>query len=206
MLTEIHDSLSPAYSLFYKNNTYDAIIGLSATITKSTTYEENGTTFTKGDLLAKICPIIYSYTIDESQKDETSRKLEINVVLHKLDETRKTIKAGSKVNPFMQTERAAYDYWHKQFQRALFINDEQVKSFKLRITSTKRSQILYNLPSKVPLVQKILSKLQDKTIVFGNSLDTLLQITPNVVSSRNSNKKNDEIYYQFFVFSSTVLD
>jgi superfamily II DNA or RNA helicase len=56
---EIHNSLSPKYSEFFMNNKYDAIIGLSATIDRKTTYEIDGQIVSKGDLIDKIAPSIY---------------------------------------------------------------------------------------------------------------------------------------------------
>ncbi|MAH47093.1 hypothetical protein CMI37_14795, partial [Candidatus Pacearchaeota archaeon] len=37
---EIHDSLTPVYSRFYRNNKYDSIMGLSATIDEKAVVEE----------------------------------------------------------------------------------------------------------------------------------------------------------------------
>lgn len=62
---------------------------------------------------------------------------------------------------------------------------------------SKRSNILYNLPSKIDIVKILLSKLKNKTIIFSNSLDILLKITSNVISSRNTSEKNEEIRNSF---------
>ncbi|AGO48945.1 SNF2-family helicase [Cellulophaga phage phi14:2] len=195
---EIHDQLSPSYVRFHENNSYDAILGLSATITRNTKYEdENGKYFTKGALLNKYCPVIFKYSVNQAQIDETSRKLNVNVISHSLDEKEKNIVSGSKKNPFMQTEKAAYDYWNKEFAKAFYIDNDDVRDFKIRIASHKRSNILYNLKSKVPVVKELLKLLPDKTIIFGNSIDALLEVTPNVVSSRNKEDVNDNIRRQF---------
>lgn len=195
---EIHDSLSPAYSEFYKNNTYDAILGLTATVVRDTLYEnDKGGTFSKGDLLDKYAPVIFKYGMNEGQNDNTSRKLEINVIYHDLEAIEKTVKAGNKMKPFMQTEKAAYEYWDLQFKRSLYIDDTKIRDFKIRIASHKRSNILYTLESKIPVVKKILSTLKGRTIVFGNSLDSLLKVTNDVVSSRNDDAKNDLIRKKF---------
>lgn len=194
---EIHDSLSPAYSQFYFNNSYKAIIGLSATVDKSTQYEVDGVAYSKGDLLKKIAPICFAYGLKKAKVEETTRDLDIYVILNKLDEVNKTVKAGSKEKPFFQTEKQAYDYWDTQHKRAFFILDPELKSLKIRITATKRSNILYNLKSKIPIVRKLLDYVDSKTIVFGNSLDALLQITPNVVSSRNKEDENKRIREDF---------
>ena len=188
---EIHDSLSPAYSKFYTNNTCKAIIGLSATINKTTQYKRSDdSVFTKGDLLKTIAPICFEYGVDQGQEDKTARKLKVYVIHHKLETVKKTVVAGNAKNRFTQTEAAAYEYWDKQHKRSWYIDEKEKRDMRIRITSTKRSNILYNLDSKVPVVKKLISNLGKKTIVFGNSLDSLHKVTPNVVSSRQSEDKN----------------
>lgn len=191
---EIHDSLSPSYSKFYYNNKYKAIIGLSATVDRSTTYElPNGDMFTKGHLLDYFAPVVFSYGLKKASKENTTRKLNVYVILNKLNEVDKDIVAGNAKKKFYQTEKAAYDYWDSQHKRSFFILDEETKKMKIRITAHKRSNILYNLKSKIPIVRKLVDNLKGKTIIFGNSLDALLQITPNVVSSRNKDDENKRI-------------
>ena len=194
---ECHDSLSPKYSQFYFNNKYQAFIGLSATIDRKTKYEENGQIFTKGDILDKIAPVVFKYSINEAQKDNVSRKLNIYVINHQLEEVEKTVKAGSLKKSFLQTEKASYDYWDKEHKRSWFLEDQELKALKIRITSHKRSNLLFNLPSKVNIIKQLINTINGKTIIFGNSLDALLKITPNVVSSKNDEKKNDFIRYNF---------
>lgn len=194
---EIHDSLSPKYSEFYFNNSYQALLGLSATVDRKTKYEENGFVFTKGELLDRVAPVIFKYTINESQLAGVSRKLNIYVINHQLNETEKTVKAGSLKKSFLQTEKASYDYWDKEHKRSWFIEDQELKALKIRITSHKRSNLLFNLPSKVNIIKQLINTISGKTIIFGNSLDALLKITPNVVSSKNDEKKNDFIRYNF---------
>ena len=194
---ECHDSLSPKYSQFYFNNKYQAFIGLSATIDRKTKYEENGQIFTKGDILDKIASIVFKYSINEAQKDNVSRKLNIYVINHQLEEVEKTVKAGNLKKSFLQTEKASYDYWDKEHKRSWFIEDQELKALKIRITSHKRSNLLFNLPSKVNIIKQLINTINGKTIIFGNSLDALLKITSNVVSSRNSEDKNNYIRDQF---------
>jgi len=194
---EIHDSLSPAYSRFYFNNTYDAIIGLSATITRSTRYETDDGFYTKGQLLDKIAPVCYTYSVDDGQRDGTSRELDVYVIYNQLDTERKVIKSGNAKKVFYQTEKAAYDYWDKEHKRSWFILDEEKKQLKIRITSHKRSSILYNLESKIDITKQLLAHLDGKTIIFGNSLDSLHKVTPNVISSKNKDVDNERLRNNF---------
>jgi superfamily II DNA or RNA helicase len=196
---EIHDSLSPAYSQFYFNNNYDAIIGLSATINKKVEYiDKDGKMFTKGDLLNKIAPVCFKYTVNQGQLEGTSRKLNIYVINHELDEINKTVKSGSIKKSFYQTEKVAYDYWDKQFKRSLFLQEEEsIKDLKIKVASNKRKKILYTLESKIIAIKELLNNINGKSIIFGNDLDSLLKITPNVVSSRNNISTNNLIRNNF---------
>lgn len=71
------------------------------------------------------------------------------------------------------------------------------QQLEIRITSQKRSNLLFNLPSKIETTKKLINSLNKKTILFGNSLDALLKITPNVINSRNSDEKNNLIRQKF---------
>lgn len=195
---EIHDSLSPKYSEFYYNNTYNKLIGLSATIIRHTKYsDEDGIEFTKGDLVDELSPVCYRYTIKNGQEDETSRPLKIHVINHRLDSVTKNIEAGNSKKRFYTTEKESYDYWDNEFKKALWITDESKKEWRIRTTSAARAKVLYTLPSKIKAVQELLAKLEGKTLLFGNDLTTLLKITPDVVCSRYNDAKNQEIRDNF---------
>jgi superfamily II DNA or RNA helicase len=195
---EIHNSLTPEYSKFYFNNIYKAIVGLSATIDLNTKYEADNNQFiTKGELLNKVAPICFKYTITQAKNDGVGRNLKVYVISQELDSVNKTIKAGNHIKSFFQTEKTAYDYWDKEHKKSWFIEDPEMKSLKIRITSTKRSNLLFNLPSKINTVKELLSNIEGKTIIFGNSLDSLLKITPNVVSSKYSEDENKAIREAF---------
>lgn len=194
---EIHMSLSPQYSQFYYNNTYDAIVGLSATVDRKTSYEVNDKVFTKGQLLDEIAPVCYTYTIQEAKNHSIGRNLNIYIIKQSLDEVNKNILSGNSKKRFYQTEKAVYDFWDKEHKKSWFITDRDTRDLKIRITSTKRSNLLFNLPSKIETVNKLLPFLKGKTILFGNSLDSLLKITPNVISSRYSDDENKAIRDRF---------
>ena len=194
---EIHNSLSKEYSNFYLNNNYDAIVGLSATVDRKTEYIIDGSIVNKGMLLDSIAPVCFKYTLAQSKEDGVGRELNIYVIHQELNSVNKDIKAGSLSKPFFQTEKQSYDYWEKEHKKSWFIEDEDLKSLKIRITAKKRSDLLFNLPSKIGIVKQLISKLKGKIIVFGNSLDSLLKVTPNTVSSRYSEAQNKAIRDHF---------
>jgi superfamily II DNA or RNA helicase len=189
---EIHDSISPAYIQFYKNNTYKGLIGLSATTKSNQRYEIEGVEYKKRDLLKQVAPICYSYTLNDSMKDDVSRQLDIYVIKHHLEKSLKTVKAGSKNKPFYQTERNAYDYWEGRFKRTLF-EERADKDLQIKIVFAKLNKILYNLKSKEDAVKRLMTKLKGQTIIFGNSIEQLNKITPYTISSKNSTDKNKKI-------------
>ena len=195
---EIHSGLTPQYSKFFENNKCDNIVGLSATIDRSTKYtDENGIEYTKGNLVDKIAPVVFTYSLNDSIKNNTSKKLTIYIINHRLDVTNKIIEAGTKDRKFLTTEQENYDYWDNEFKKSLFLPDGPAKTFRIRNTSAARAKLLYIAPSKIDITNKLISQLKGKTIVFGNSIDALNQITKNTISSKNSDIKNALIRQQF---------
>jgi superfamily II DNA or RNA helicase len=195
---EIHMSLTPQYTKFYKNNVYKHILGLSATVDRTTKYlDEEGNETNKGELIDDIAPIVFKYNLNQAVKDGTTKKLRIFIINHHLDPEKKIVPAGTKAKPFMTTEKAAYDYWDAEFKRALFLPDGQAKTFKIRNTSAARAKVLYTLFSKVESVIKLQTALEGKTLIFGNSIDTLLCVTTNVISSKNKDAENEKLRTDF---------
>lgn len=205
---EIHELLTPKYSRLYRYNNFQQILGLSATIDVNHEYVKMG--MTKGDMLERIAPICYTYGLDESIANGTTREMKVFIIEHKLEDKLKTIEAGSAKRKFYQTEKTYYDYWNKFFLKAIrtpinnrkrksessdqyhkrILKEEKAKNTKVQIGMSKRSRFLYNLPSKIIIVEALLNKIQGGTIIFSNGLDSLLKITPNVISSRNSDDQN----------------
>lgn len=192
---EIHDSLTKEYSKFYNNNSFKDIIGLSATVDRKAIVDEDEQII-KGHLLDKIAPVCYTYGIDKGQIDGTSRKLDVYVINHKLDTESVTIVSGTKAKPIMRTELSAYQYKDNQFKYALYAPESRRK-YLIRNSSASRAKLLYELPSKMEAAKELTEAMKGKSIIFGNSIDILLKITPNVVSSRNTDKKNLKIREDF---------
>ena len=210
---EIHDQLSPEYIKFHIYNDYDAIIGLSATISAGQYYclkrdldlvgFFGKTMVNKIDMINEIAPICFTYTTSDGQIDGTSRKLNIYVVKNRLNSNMKCVKAGNLKNPFWQTEVDAYKYINNKFNETLVLEqkeNELIADFDIRRdleikkVASKRSKLLYNLKSKDAIVKILLNRIDEKTIIFGNSLESLERIIPDqVVSSNNTDEENDLI-------------
>lgn len=194
---EIHDSLSPSYSKFYANNKISKLLGLSATIDTTTKYSVDSIEFTKGDLLKQICPVVFSYTLNDAVNGGTTKKLNIYIISHNLNRIDSDVPSGTKDKPFLTTEQLAYDYWDNQFKKALFMSDGLPKTFKIRNTSAARAKILYQLNSKIKAVKELLPEINGKTLLFGNDIESLLKVTPNVICNKYTAKQNELIRTNF---------
>lgn len=81
--------------------------------------------------------------------------------------------------------------------RDLYLQQMRQKEYYDQTLCSKRAKVLYSANSKVNKVKQLLNALQSKTLVFGNDLDTIIKVTSNTVSSRNSKDKNEKIRKQF---------
>lgn len=188
---EIHSGTSKEYFKFFKNNTYNKILCLTATRNEKVKYFIDGKIVTKGELIESIAPVCYTYGIADAQREGTGRKLDIHIIEHQLESVKREIIGGSKLKPFMNTEKRQYEYWDK-----LFIKGIEEENFKLtKVAVSKRSRLLYSLPSKIESTRKLLKYVTGKSIIFNNDLDALEKVTPNVVSAPRhgrSKKEQDE--------------
>lgn len=213
---EIHDQLTPEYFLFHLNNNYQAILGLSSLINNTTTYTIkrdsrlhkffNKDIINKHDMLNVMAPICYKYDMNQAQIDNTSRKLNIYIIKNKLDNNNKTILGGNIKNRFYQTEKEHYKYLNDVFVKAInleqkenedFLTYENRKQLEVIKASNRRSNFLYSIQSKLTLSKELLYHINEKTIIFGNYLPMLYNLTPNVVSSSNSDENNEKIRDEF---------
>jgi superfamily II DNA or RNA helicase len=197
---EIHDSLTPKYYNYYLNNKYTHLLGLSATIDKKTKYQDEvGNEYTKIDMLNNIAPIAATYTIQDGQNDNTSRKLKLIIIEHQLDNSMKSIATkftkNGQQHTFMQTEQQAYNYADMRLRESLFSRNRN--EFLIRYWSNVRNNLLYSLPSKTRSVIKLLTinNLQ-RNIIFGNNIEELSKICPTV-SSKNSAITNKILIKEF---------
>ena len=194
---EIHDSLTMEYSKFYTNNKYGALMGLSATVDERAVIKEDDEyKLTKGDLLKKIAPVCYTYDINDGQIEGTSRPLDIYVIQHRLDIYTKCVPAGNDKKRWYQTEYGSYAYKDSMFRKATNAPDD-IRQRKIHVTSAARAKLLYELPSKIAVIRKLIDNITGRTILFGNSLESLEKITPNVISSHHTDKENKKIREDF---------
>lgn len=184
------------YLNFAKNNLFNtkiARLGLSATIDRKSKYIIQGVETTKFKVLEQFCPVVYTYGLQDSLDNKTTRDLRFFIVKHQLDNSVKNIKGGSKTTPFMQSEQAAYSYLDGEFKKAMFraYKGDAEKVYAIRAAASRRARLLYSLPSKIKECRKLVSSLQDKTLVFGLDSKTLLSICPTAIVEENPNWEKD---------------
>lgn len=182
---EIHESLTPQYSKVYDNEVR-FILGLSATIPEElkVNREDEDDEFTKGDLLESIAPIVYKYGLDQGIVEGLLAPFETTIIHHLLDASKDNIPDKIKGNAVVRSEQAYYN-WRKRAMATPHYN----KFYKANC-GREMARLLWNLPSKVSSIKKLLSTLNEPTIIFANELDILTKITPNVVMG--GDKKQEE--------------
>lgn len=193
---EVHSAASLGYVKSFTNNKYQYIVGLSATTDDNVRYDDFDL-YDKRKIIDKIAPIIYTHSLNDGVRTGTARKMNIYILENNLDDKDKYVESGSKAKRFFVTEKAAYDYWSSRIKKC----DDIIEPFKRNKEKQRlglmRSKILYNLKSKANIVEFLLNNIEGKSIVFGNSIDALLSMSDNVVTSRNSHEKNKEIKNNF---------
>lgn len=184
---EIHNGLSDAYREFFKNNTFDKVIGLSATI------EED-----RERILDSLgIPIVFTYNLTTAIEEEVVSPYHVTLIYHTLDDKTKNIKAGSKAKGyFYQTEAKQYDYLSKNIWKFRMTRQFQMEEFAIY----NRMRFLYNLQSKIPVTKKLLTQLKrdkKRVVLFSQSTKALDQITSLSIHSNKDNAENDSIYERF---------
>jgi superfamily II DNA or RNA helicase len=204
VMDEIHDILSDKRIEFVNNSMIVTMknpigfqwfpkVGLSATIDRKTQYLIQGQEITKFDLLKTFCPVVYTYSLQESMDNKTTRELRFFVLNHELDSITKNIESGAAGAKFMSTEKAKYPYLDRAVREAMFRkykSEKEKKDSVMRIATT-RARFLYTLPSKVTSCKALLPYLKGRTLVFGKDSKSLLQICPTSIVAENPNYIQD---------------
>lgn len=187
IMDEIHDALTPKYSLVFENCEYDYLIGLTATVPANLMVDD---IVTKGELLAKYCPVVFEYPLEKAVEDGILSPYETTVIRHRLDNANKVLQGGSKAKPFMTTEEAQYAYLSKM-QRNFAVNEHYRK-----ICMQNMCSLLYSLPSKHTVVKELLEWIPGKTVMFANSIP-FLQKHVKTVTGEQSEKESGAIISDF---------
>lgn len=149
ILDEGHN-ITELSSEIFRNNTVKRCLVLTATPPDP----QNETDKDKIQILARLgLETIFEYSLDQAVADGLVAPYEINVVECTLDNTTKYIKAGTKLKPFYQTEKARYDYISKIIRAMQITGNDAVKWKTL-----ERMRFIYNLRSKLEVAKRIIAK------------------------------------------------
>lgn len=183
ILDEVHN-LTENYAKFFKNNKVKACMGLTATKPDNKV---------KALLLEQLnLREVYEITLDEAVSLGVVAPYEITVILTKLDNSRKYVKAGRKDKPFYQTEQANYQYYsHVENHEDPSIRKRVGKFFYIN-----RMKFIYNLMSKTEAAQDIINRIPEslRTLIFCGSIEQAEKLCPY----RYHSKTGDKDYEAFF--------
>ena len=154
---------------------YKTILGLSGTHPK---YKDKQNLYDTLELKS-----LSKMTIDEAVENKLIAPYKIKVIELDLDVKDKYIKAGSKTKPFMQTEKARYDYLTRLINIKLFSGQPVPKFFYLN-----RMRFLYNLKSKHEFAKKLIKKLEGRTLIFTGSIAQAEDLCKNTYHSKTDDK------------------
>lgn len=182
VLDEVHRITPLSNSYFKKCN--PAILGLTATPPED---------LIKIDLIQKLCPVSYQYSINQAVADGVVAPFKIKIVEFNLDSTNKNILAGTKLKPFYNTEQSQYDYLSKNIMRMRFStapNADKLQQFAI----LNRMRFIYNLPTKTLIAKKIIeTKLKnDKSLIFCGSIKQADELCKNRFHSKAGIKSFDD--------------
>lgn len=189
-------------SQFFSNNTYDGLVLLTATMPTDPIKLR-----ILDDLRLKI---VYTVTMDQAVEWGLISPYKITIVETELEKVRKTVMAGSKKKPFLQTEQAAYAYITNQIN-SLTYEDwgvegavlgqrkslTSVEQGRLQMLILKRMHLIYNLQSKLDAAKFLLSKIPrpERTLIFAGSIKHAEELCSNSFHSKS--KKTDTSFDDF---------
>lgn len=178
VLDEYQD-ITPAnvVPMFTGDITYNSIIGLSGTHPK---HEQ------KLDIYDKLgLGTLADMSIDEGVEKGLLADYAITVVEVDIDNTEKVVKAGTKLKPFMTTEKKQYDYLDNAARQALFQHRPDAK-WKI----LARMRTIYNSLSKERAAQFLINTLPGRKLVFCGGIDQAERLSPHSYHSKKSNDDN----------------
>lgn len=197
---EVHE-VGEQYVRFFKNNTYDKFMGLTATLNNNSEYTIGSRRYTKREFLETfVAPVSFTYSLSQAQEGGVSRKAKVYFLEHTMFEKNKTIKISPN---YFVTERESYNYWSKLIDDTYEIGkNEEIPRFPndkeraiIKKAQLMRASLLYKISSKVHTTKEVIKRLKGRTIVFMNSLETLKLITPFAVGHKIP--KSQEIIERF---------
>ena len=161
-LLERHETVLSAYK--------GSIIGVTGTPPKYSSSE-------KGKLVAKYCPMIFNYTVDDAVTEGILNDYEIYVHMLQLDNN-KTYYKETKKRSYYTSEAEDYNYWCNVVMNANPGKDSQIKRIM-------RMKALMGYPSKEKYAKELFNYISDKVILFANTKEQASRLCSHSYYSGN---------------------
>jgi len=144
--------------------------------------------------------LVYELTLDQAVRLGFVAPYKITVISVALDNVTKNIPGGTKLKPFLTTESAAYAYYSKSIQQAMFDKTPSGKK-RHQFAILRRMQFIYKIPSKTVAIKFLLEQVipkTDRTIVFCGNIEQAEDVCPYFYHSKSGDKhynafKSEEI-------------
>lgn len=175
ILDEAHH-ITELNSIFFSQNKIRSVLALTGTPPKKELKQE----------LIKIhCPVILTYTLDQSTKDSVTADYEITVIQYELDDTQKNIEAGGKNKKFMTTAKKMYSYMSSQID---YLKSQGRTPSKFLYLN--RMRFLYNLPQKNEIAKFIINNVikNERSLIFCGSIKQSKELCKYNYSSKTDDK------------------
>jgi superfamily II DNA or RNA helicase len=178
-------------------------VPITKTLGLSGTISDNSAVFIK-ELTG--LEVIFKYTLEDAIRDGIIADYKIKVVEVILDDKDKYVTGGTKVKPFLTTEKAQYDYLTKQFNQLKFAewgavgaNKKKYMLLKMQIAS-KRAKLIYSCKTKIEAAKKVINNQDNSRLLIF----TTLTETANQLSDYQYHSKADKDNLE--LFSSGKID
>lgn len=142
--------------------------------------------------------VVFYYPIEQAIADGIISDYRIKIVEVTLDDTEKYIPGGTKIKPFLTTEKAYYDYLTKQFNQIKFAEWGAIGADKKKYSlikmqfASKRAKLIYGCKTKLEAAAKVIEKNKNNRIlVFTTLTDSANQLCSYQYHSK-ADKKNLE--------------
>lgn len=182
ILDEAHN-ITELSASFFEDNKIENIIALTATIP---------TDQLKLALLEKIgCKVVYQLTLDDAVKLGFVAPYKITVVYTELNNSVKDVVSGSKLKPFLQTEKEKYSYLDTRWN-----TEKEAYGRATMPTTLNRMRFIYNLKSKTEamlMIKRHLIPQDSRTLLFCGSIDQ-----SKVISQHQFHSKTSDVSYNAF--------
>lgn len=167
-----------------------AILGLTATLPDPQACDSDRDKFI---LINALCPPCFKVTVEEAIDLKLVSDFQVIVLKFELDDTLKVIRSGTLKAPVMRTEREHYDYLTRNLAKCMYMKDKEGLKF---LWIQKRSDFLYNLPSKTLLAKQVMKEILTengapiRTLIFCGSIEQSIELCgENVYNSETNSAK-----------------